>query len=248
MGANASVPRAETNDVNMSHRYYVETSTTGSRQFVKLKRSRSYHHDHHHHRRRHSHHHDDDKVVIQPVAPCESEYYRISKEEWTILKERDRILTDNNKILTNDNNDLRASLADAQAEAHRLGHVVVPDLQCQIATLVADNAGLRRSLDAATEHAEKHHREADRLQGKVDRLEKEAKDARDEIADLRCRLKALTKQLDGNCNRRLAEMAKELDYWRDQARSWKCRFEDKLEFRTQRVGTYDDILKRRCYV
>ena len=252
MGAHESRPIVETKDVEMSRRFYIETSADGHHQFVKLKRSRSHHdpgHHHHHHRRRHSHHPEDHHHHHH--APYDSDHYLIRKDEWDILKERDRILTDNNKILTTENQDLRAALADSQAEAHRLAHMVVPDLQCQVAALQSDNAGLRRSLDTAAEHAEKHHREVDRLQTRVEKLEREGRDLRDVNADLRSRIKALKDQLDGSCNRRIADLTREVHYWKDQTRHWKCRFEDladRLEFRTQRVDPFDDILKRRTVV
>lgn len=172
----------------------------------------------------------------------------VRKEEWDILKERDRILSENARILTAENQDLRNNITDVQAEAHRLEHIIIPDLQCQITTLQTDNAGLRRSLDNATEHAEKHHRE-------VERLEKENKNLREENVDLRSRIRSLNKQLDGSASRRVSELLREVDFLKGEIRHWKCKFEDidrlyceirdKLESRTQRLEAYEEILKRR---
>lgn len=237
----------------MSRKYLIETTSSGKQKFVKLKRSRSYgnshSHDHHHlfdHHHHHRHCHDHD--------PCR-EYYKVSVEEWNVLKERERILDEQNRSLIDENKSLRASLAAAQAEVHRLEHCVIPELQSQNNTLYADNQSLRRSIDNAAEQAAKHNAEMERMQSKVDKLQKENKEGKEENCDLRSRIRSLMKQLDRSCNQPLSDLAREVAHWKEEARYWKSKFEDLerrhcevldvLEMRTERMEAYEEILKRR---
>lgn len=262
----------------MSRRVFIETTTSGKAKFVKLKRSHTHHghshrhhhnpfehldhlfdHHHHHHHHKHKHHkhhkhcHDPEP---EPV-PCR-EYYKVSVEEWNILKERERCLDEQNRSLVDENKALRTSLSAAQADVHRLEHCVVPELQARNDALYADNQSLRRSIDNATEQAARHHAEMEKLRCRNDKLEKEAKDAREEACDLRDRIRHLTKQLDQSCNRRVAELARDVARWKEETRYWKSKFEDlerrhcemldTLEMRTERMEAYEELLKRRCII
>lgn len=234
----------------------METSLGGKPKFVKLKRSQSHHershHDHHHHHHRHrelEHGHKHYK---------ESEYYMVRIEDWKILKDRDRILSDNNqalgdsnKSLITENQDLRTSISAVQAEAHRLEHAVIPDLQCQIASLQADNQSLRRSVDNAADQASKHNKELDKLQCRIDKLEKENKEFRDDNHDLRTRVRALLRQLDQSCNRRMSDLVREVDYWKDEGKYWKSKYYeiiDDMDIRTERMKSYEEILRRNGFL
>ncbi|KAI9171003.1 hypothetical protein HJFPF1_00482 [Paramyrothecium foliicola] len=192
----------------MSKRYYLETTTSGRQQFV-LKRSRSHGHHHHHHYR---HHHD---------PSC-----KVSYEEWKNLLERERTLEESNRALCAENNALRGSLSSAEGENHRLTSVVVPQLQAQVAALEADNKSLRRSIENAGGWSAKHHREMDKLNDKISKLEAENREVKEENTDLKIRVKALSKQLDQSFNRRIADLIKEADYWHDYACKQKTKYED----------------------
>lgn len=227
----------------MSPRFWVETKPTGEKQFV-LKRSHSHGHRHHHH---HDHGHEYFKVDHHG-------HHKVTRDEWKSLLERERVLEESNIGLATENHSLKSNLAAAQADANRLS-ALVPQLQTQISALYADNESLRRSIDNAGEHSARHYREVERLEHKVDKLEKEKKDVKDENADLRVRLRALSRQLDEGFNRRVDDLVRDVDYWKAQCRSWKSKFDDlrhrhdviltTLEARTEKMDAYEEILKRR---
>lgn len=199
----------------------METTSSGRHQLVSIKHSRSHHH--HHHRR-----HDHDTCLV-------------GRDEWKRLAERDRCLGDANKSLAASTAGLKASLATAEAKAHHLGHVVVPQLQGQVKVLCADNEALRRSLDkAAAVHGpwrpcgdcERHRQAADALNRDKRRLEAQA-------AKLAAEL----------------EQQGDAGYWRDEVRCWKARYEDSqrrhddtcgmLVLRTDKMRAYEELLRRR---
>ncbi|CAI6098562.1 unnamed protein product [Clonostachys chloroleuca] len=232
----------------MSRKLYYETDSCGKGQFVKLKRSRSHGHKHH----RHHHHH-----IVHDDIPQEyvgHEYFMIKPEDWRVMKERDRILTDNNESLTKENGDLRTSLSAAQADLRQLNDVVVPDLRCQISALQAENQALRCSLENSGEH----HHELDRLRCRITVLEKENKEVLETNADLRSRVRELSRQLDQNSNRRISELNTEVEYWGERARYWRGKFEDldkkyhrlrnKGTCRVEKVDTYEDFWRRHYYI
>ncbi|KAH7320962.1 hypothetical protein B0I35DRAFT_428236 [Stachybotrys elegans] len=217
----------------MAKKYVIETTATGRKQWAALKRS----HSHHHHLTGHH------------------EYYRVTQEEWNAMVERERELQKSNKGLENENDTLKAALLTSQADIHRLNNHVVPRLQDQVASLFAENQSLRRSIDNVGDRNYKHHREVDRLNLKIEKLETENKLTRDENEDLRVRIKALSKQLDQGFNRRINELIQELDHWKEHFRHIKERYDylkqqhekllDALEARTRKMEAYEDILKRR---
>lgn len=216
----------------MSRYHYLETLTDGRQQYVTVKRTKSYHHHHHSHK-------------------CE--YYKVRRDEWNNLVERCRLLEDNNRSFAADNDTLRSSLSAVKAEAQRLGQTVA-QLQGQNSSLCAENQSLRRSLDNTGDHSASH-RETDRLRHKIDRLEKENKDILDKNEDLRFRVHELSKQVDQSINRRVADLTRDVEYWKTQCGVWKTKYKDLraehisltliLDNRTERMEAYADILKRR---
>ena len=242
----------------MSRKCYVEASGVGRQQFVTIKRSRSHGHHHHKHLHHldhlwdHHHHHHLDEV----------KYYKVSVEEWNTLKERERVLDENNKALVTENEGLRASLSATQAEAHRLEHVVLPQVQNQLSVMCDDNASLRKSLDKAVDNVAKHHAENEKLREKNERLEKDLRETRNENIDLKARVRHLTREIEDRvCRicRGVTEIRKDVDYWRGQSRDhWKAKWEDLkcrhdqlielLDSRTERMKAYEEILKRRCII
>jgi chromosome segregation ATPase len=235
----------------MSRRFYIETSASGKQQFVKVKRSRS---NGHHHHRHHHEHHDHDYDHHHHRWHDHIEYYTVSVEEWNLLKERERILDVNNQALIAENNTLRSSLSSAQSDVHRLEQVEIPALQAQINTLAADNDALRRSNDNAADLAARHHAEEEKLNCKIEKLQKQNRESQDEVSELRVKVRSLTRQLEDSCGRRIGDfpLIKEL---REEIQSWKCKFDDLhrdykhilgiLDTRTERMHAYEEILKRR---
>ncbi|KAM5342971.1 hypothetical protein ACJ41O_013937 [Fusarium nematophilum] len=218
----------------MSRRCYVETSPEGRPQFVTVKRSRSYHHHNH----RHS---------------CD--YYRVSRDEWKTLVKQNELLDEANQAFATQNETLRSRLHSAEAETHRLCHVVIPQLQDQIVGLSADNECLRRSIDNASDSSARSHRDMDKIRAKVCRLEGENKTLREENGDLRFRLRELSKQIDQNLSRRVTDLMKQVEYWTNQSCFWKKKYEELrerhiglitvVESKTEKIEVYEDILKRR---
>lgn len=221
----------------MSKRWYLETSASGQQQFVSVKRTRSTKSKHHHH-----HHHEHGLI-------------KVNRAEWNALVERERKLGETNTGLVAENTAMKANLSAVQAEAHQLQTVVMPQLQSQIGVLVADNESLRRSIDNAGQHSSTHFIEEERLRQKIDRLERDNKDAKEENCTLRNRVATLSRQLEQGCNRRATDLLREVDYWKDQCKFWKGRFEDTkkrhddtcgmLDIRTEKMQAYEEILKRR---
>ncbi|KAM4060087.1 hypothetical protein HRG_002302 [Hirsutella rhossiliensis] len=231
----------------MSRRWYFETAPSGKEQVISVKRTRSHRHHHRHHR-----HHDPD-------------VYRVSRDEWDGLVERERCLAETNRSLADEANGLRASLAAAQAEAHNLSNVVVPQLQGQINALSADNEALRLSVD----NVARQSCEEERLRQIIDRLEndkcclekarcsleRENADLKTENASLRGRIRCPSRPMEPGCGRRLPDLSRDAEYWKDQCRQWRSKFEDTrrrhddtcgiLEIRTQKMRAYEEILKRR---
>ncbi|CRK34031.1 hypothetical protein BN1708_016307 [Verticillium longisporum] len=148
----------------MSRRYYIETSPSGRPQFVTLKRSRSHHH-HHHHR------------------PIEHDDCFVSREDWKALVERERCLRDANDVLTRDNYTLKCTLQATDGELRRY-QAWVPQLQDRIQCLAADNAALKRSLDSAGGHSEKHYREIERLKQRLLKADREIGGLNDRLKDM----------------------------------------------------------------
>lgn len=227
----------------MSRRWYFETAPSGKEQIISVKRSRTHRH-HHHHR-----HHDPDS-------------YRVSRDEWNRLVERERCLAETNRGLTDEVNALRTSLSAAQAEAHHYSHNVVPQLQGQVNALTADNEALRLSVD----NAARQSCEEERLRQIIDKLEKDKccleqarcsleRENADLKAETRERIRCPSRPMEPGCGRRLPDLSRDAEYWKDQCRQWRSKFEDTrrrhddtcgiLEIRTEKMRAYEEILKRR---
>ncbi|KAM0323000.1 hypothetical protein ACHAQA_009099 [Verticillium albo-atrum] len=163
VGAEQSIPSLPhlSDPFPMSRRYYVETSPSGRPQFVTLKRSRSHHHHH----------------------PVEHDACYVSKDDWKALMERERCLREANDALTRENYSLKCSLQNTDGELRRY-QAWVPQLQDRIQALAADNASLRRSIDSAGGHSEKHYREIERLKQKLLKADKEIGCLHDKVRDL----------------------------------------------------------------
>lgn len=246
MGAASSIPIEPkvVEQPDMSPKFYLDTNSSGKPHFVKIKRSRSHHHPHHHGDHLHHHHehrHHTRRHSHWEEEYCRPEYYKVSREEWNVLKERERLLDENNKALLEENKCLRGNVAAVQEEVTRLQHCVVPELQGRNDTLFAENVSLRRSVDTAAAHASKHHVELERLQCKIDKLERDYKKVDEENCDLRSRIRNLTRQLDQSCNRRVQELLKDVRYWKDKLAD----VQEVLDLRTRRMEAYEDILRRR---
>ncbi|PHH66418.1 hypothetical protein CDD81_7473 [Ophiocordyceps australis] len=248
----------------MSKRWYFETTTTG-RQHVSVKRSRSHHH-HHHHRHRH-----------------ELDSYLVGREEWKRFIERERLLEGRNKTLAADVDALTLALAAAQTEATHLRRHVIPQLQDTTTALRDNNERLRRSLESKSNTWPMPSRQEDELRREVERLQRQNKELQDatpdpdkdsinldeeredlrrgiaelrgENASLKSRLMALSRQAGDSCGRRLTNMLGDMEYWKEQCKYWKAKFENEalryqdtkgmLEIRTDKMKAYEELLKGR---
>ncbi|KFA62323.1 hypothetical protein S40285_06365 [Stachybotrys chlorohalonatus IBT 40285] len=225
----------------MSRKYYIETTHTGRKQWVlPLKRSHSHSHHHHHH----SHHHGTEK-----------EYYKVACGEWERLVEKEQELEKSNRALVLERDTLKVALANSQGDTHQYKTVVVPQLQEQLAILRSENHSLRRYIDDVGDRSSKYYQEVERLEGKVKKFECLTGELREENADLKARVKALSKQLEQSLTRRVADLKKELDEEKGHCNSlhtkWKelrDRYTDTLnvlDARTRKMEAYEDILIRR---
>ena len=166
---------------------------------------------------------------------------KVDRAEWEALKERERTLAESNKSFAVENNSLKANLSSAQQEIHRLVHGIIPQLQSQVA--------------AAGEQAQRHYREAESQRQRAGRLDRENKELRAETADLRMRVQELRRQLDGSTSRRVTDLLKDVEYWKDQFRRMKSKNDAAwrqydelvatLRIKSDKLAAYEDILRRR---
>ncbi|KAG5925067.1 hypothetical protein E4U61_003757 [Claviceps capensis] len=195
LGAQHSTPAPRLPPNNpMSPSFYIETSTSGKTKFVSIKRSRTPNgHQHHHHHRHgklqhHHHHHHLPKQPPQEPCPDPQDYCKVRIDDYNSLKERERTLQESQTRLLADIEFLQTSLSTAQAEAHNLSQVLVPQLQNQLGILTTDNDALRKSLDKASSNEEKHCRQTEKLKQKMEKLKNEKKERREENKGLREKL------------------------------------------------------------
>jgi chromosome segregation ATPase len=209
----------------MARRITIETNTTG-KQYVSIKRTRSHHHHHHHH-------HD---------------YVKVGREDWKRMVERERTLESANKSLNCEIGKLKSSLSAAEAELHRLGRVVVPQLECQISTLTAENQELRRALDCNSGNWSKHHAaELEKLHRQIECLEKENKDLRCDKSHLGKRIEDLLRQLGDRCNRSVNHLIDDIAHWKDKFFDMQDRrnsLSDLLDTQEMKLRKYEDLLRR----
>jgi predicted nucleic acid-binding Zn-ribbon protein len=238
-----TLPHVHPEDVlRMSARhYYVETTPSGQKQFVALKRSRS-HQDHHHLRRHHGHGHDHGSGHHHHHDDCA----HVTREEWADLVERERSLRETNDALARENQSLKTNLRNGDAELRRL-QGWIPHLEHQIQGLRADNQSLRRSLDTASEHSAAHLQEAEKLRKKVHKLEREND-------TLIARIRDLTRQCQDALSDRVVELKEAVAAWRrkfDEAEGRVIRLRREnadqaavIADQSERLTVYERILRR----
>lgn len=229
----------------MSRRITIETSTSGQ-QYVSVQRSRSgsrqtsqcLHPPHHHH------HHD---------------YVRVLRETWNRMVERDTALDKTNKGLICEVDNLKKALAAAQAEAHRLCSVVIPQLECQIANLSAENETLRRQLQSMPGRHGRHPAEVEALRIRICHQDKEIKDLKCDKAKLARRLEDLLRQINqhrcggcgGGCNSRIEELVRDVAQWKDKFLDMQDRrnaLSDLADAQERKIRSYEDILRRNGFI
>ncbi|KAG5974555.1 hypothetical protein E4U58_002828 [Claviceps cyperi] len=257
----------------MSRRFYIETSATGKTKFVSIKCSRTPNGHHHHHHHRHGklhHHHLPKQQPPQEPCPDPQDYCKVRIDDYNSLKERERTLQESQTRLLADIEFLQTSLSTAQAEAHNLSQVLVPQLQNQLGILTTDNDALRNSLDKASSNEEKHCRQTEKLKQKVEKLKNVKKEQREENKGLREKLAQVHRQRQqsegSGCRRSgtgtgtgtgtgMSELLREIEYWKGLYRHWKDRYEDvkrryehvcrTLDARTEKMRVYEEILSKR---
>jgi regulator of replication initiation timing len=169
---------------------------------------------------------------------------------------QNELLDEANQAYAAQNETLRSRLHSSEAETHRLCHVVIPSLNDQIAKLSRDNECLRRAAEKPCDPPIHHHlHDLEKLRSKLCKLEKENKVLQDDNGDLRFRLRELSKQVDQNLSRRVADLTKQIEYWTNQSGFWKKKYDELrerhlglitiVESKTEKTAYYDDVLKRR---
>ncbi|KAM3448381.1 hypothetical protein MY3296_007810 [Beauveria thailandica] len=242
----------------MSRRVTIETSASG-RQYVSIQRSRSgsrqtsqYRHYPPHcppnypptYPLHHHHHHD---------------YITVLRDSWNRILEREAALDKANKGLVCQVDKARKDLATAEAEAHRLGSVVIPQLECQITKLSDENEGLRRELQSATGSCGRHHVEIEALRIRICHQDKEIKDLECDKSNLERRVEELLRQIGshqgggcgGGCNRRIEDMTRDVVHWKDRFLDMQQRrnnLSEQLDEQGDKVKTYEEILRRNGFI
>ena len=164
------------------------------------------------------------------------------------MVERERTLESANKNLNCEVGKLKNSLSAAEAEVHRLGRVVVPQLECQISTLTAENQELRRALECNSGNWSKHHAaELEKLHRRIECLEKENKDLRCDKSHLGKRIEDLLRQLGDRCNRSVNHLIDDIAHWKDKFFDMQDRrnsVSDLLDTQEVKLRKYEDMLRR----
>ncbi len=167
------------------------------------------------------------------------------------MVERERTLESANKNLVCEVGNLKNSLSSAEAEIHRLGRVVVPQLECQIANLTAENQELRRALDCSSGNWPKYQAEVDKLKKHIACLEKENKELRCDKSHLGGRIEDLLRQLSDRCNRSVNHLISDIAHWKDKFFDMQDRrnsLSDLLDAQERKLRTYEDILRRNGFI
>lgn len=189
----------------MSRHFYLEKSSSGRERVVISKRPRSH------------------------ACHCSNEngYFVISRNDWNLHLERERLLEEAKKDLISERDKLKASvLAAGAADQAKVENLELAKLQAQYKCLLMDNDMLRNGMEKAERKANLRLDEEERLKEDISCLEKKNKKLQVEKSDLRLRLERLSEQVDQSCNRRVAELRRDLEFWRDDCSSWKSKFED----------------------
>lgn len=167
------------------------------------------------------------------------------------MVERERTLENTNKNLVCEIGNLKNSLSSAEAEIHRLGRVVVPQLECQIKNLTAENQELRRALECSSGNWSKHQAEVDKLKKQIACLEKENKELRCDKGHLGSRIEDLLRQLGDRCNRSVNHLLSDIAHWKDKFFDMQDRrnsLSDLLDTQERKLRTYEDILRRNGFI
>lgn len=235
----------------MARRITIETSASGQ-QYVSIQRSRSgsrqTNHHHHHippnHPPHYHHHHD---------------YVRVLRETWNRMVERETALDKANKGLICEVGNLKKGLEAAQAEAHRLGNVVIPQLECQITNLSAENHTLRCELQTTTGSSDRHHIEMEALRIRICHQDKEIKDLKYDKANLERRVEELLRQINqhrcggcgGDCSRRIQDLVRDVAHWKEKFFDMQNRrntLSDLVDTQQRKICKYEDILRRNGFI
>ncbi|KAM3431271.1 hypothetical protein NHJ13734_007375 [Beauveria thailandica] len=208
------------------------------------------------------------RLPYSVYSPREEDYYnRHHKycysagplDSWNRILEREAALDKANKGLVCQVDKARKDLATAEAEAHRLGSVVIPQLECQITKLSDENEALRRELQSATGSCGRHHVEIEALRIRICHQDKEIKDLECDKSNLERRVEELLRQIGshqgggcgGGCNRRIEDLTRDVVHWKDRFLDMQQRrnnLSEQLDEQGDKVKTYEEILRRNGFI
>lgn len=175
------------------------------------------------------------------------------------MVERETALDKTNKGLLCEVDNLKKALAAAQTEVHRLGSVVIPQLECQIANLSAENQALRHELQNTTGSCGRHHAEIEALRIRICHQDKEIKDLKYDKANLEQRVEELLRQINqhrcggcgGGCSRRIEDLVRDVAHWKDKFFDMQDRrnaLSALADAQERKIRTYEDILRRNGFI
>ncbi|KAH8720011.1 hypothetical protein HC256_000418 [Beauveria bassiana] len=175
------------------------------------------------------------------------------------MVQREAALDKSNKDLVCEVGKLKKDLATAEAEVHRLGSVVIPQLECQITNLSAENQELRRQLQSATGSCGRHHVEIEALRIRICHQDKEIKDLECDKSNLERRVEELLRQIGshqgsgcgGGCNRRIEDLTRDVVHWKDRFLDMQQRrnnLSEQLDEQGEKIRTYEEILCRNGFM
>ncbi|KAM0740553.1 hypothetical protein ACQRIT_005737 [Beauveria bassiana] len=175
------------------------------------------------------------------------------------MVQREAALDKANKDLVCEVGNLKKDLATAEAEVHRLGSVVIPQLECQITNLSAESQELRRQLQSATGSCGRHHVEIEALRIRICHQDKEIKDLECDKSNLERRVEELLRQIGshqgsgcgGGCNRRIEDLTRDVVHWKDRFLDMQQRrnnLSEQLDEQGEKIRTYEEILRRNGFI
>ncbi|KGQ09156.1 hypothetical protein BBAD15_g5512 [Beauveria bassiana D1-5] len=180
-------------------------------------------------------------------------------DSWNRMVQREAALDKSNKDLVYEVGNLKKDLATAEAEVHRLGSVVIPQLECQITNLSAENQELRRQLQSATGSCGRHHVEIEALRIRICHQDKEIKDLECDKSNLERRVEELLRQIGshqgsgcgGGCNRRIEDLTRDVVHWKDRFLDMQQRrnnLSEQLDEQSEKIRTYEEILRQNGFI
>lgn len=181
------------------------------------------------------------------------------REVWDRMVERETALDKTNKGLVCEVNNLKTGLSASQAEVHRLGKVLIPQLECQISSLTTENQALRCELQNATGGCGRHIAEIEALRIRIGYQDKEIKDLKCDKANLVRRVQDLLREINdgkghgcgGSCNRRVEELIRDVAHWKDKFLDMQDRrniLSDLADAQERKIRAYEDILRRNGFL